>query len=215
MAREAPGYQGRGPPRRVVSSQNGNAAGYARRFSRFLLYAGTSPLRKPYCMLEYLYLVGFLQTVELKKMLSLNAWRAATTQCAPSPQACPRTSAPGRAAGDPRRVFVSIQACIHRFNCRRRRRRHNGRLKHVVARPSRSSANDANPPKVHRGNGFVATCADNSGTIYSAPLYICRVVLLLLRQRPSSTEKGRRRCRPREQLLGNCNEHPQAANNGE
>ena len=40
MAREAPGYQGRGPPCRVVPSQNGNAAGYARNFSRFLLYGG-------------------------------------------------------------------------------------------------------------------------------------------------------------------------------
>jgi hypothetical protein len=138
----------------------------------------------------------------------------------PRPKFCIAQSTPphvsprqGRRRPTPR--HVSPQACIHRFNCRRRRRRHNGRLKHVVARPSRSSANDANPPKVHRGNGFVATCADNYGTIYSAPLYICRVVLLLLRQRPSSTEKGRRRCRPREQLLGNCNEHPQAANNGE
>jgi hypothetical protein len=35
VAREAPGYQGRGPPCRVVPSQNGNAAGYARRFLVF------------------------------------------------------------------------------------------------------------------------------------------------------------------------------------
>jgi hypothetical protein len=49
----------------------------------------------------------------------------------------------------------------------------------------------ANPPK-----GCSSTCADNAGTIYSAPLCICRAVLLLLRQGPSSTENGRRRCRP-------------------
>jgi hypothetical protein len=37
----------------------------------FLVFSYTQELTvwKPYCMLEYLYLVGFLQTVELKKML--------------------------------------------------------------------------------------------------------------------------------------------------
>jgi hypothetical protein len=118
VAREAPGYQGRGPPRRVVSSQNGNAAGYARRFSRFLLYAGThgveTLLHARISVSRRLFANRRTEkNASTAPEWSLNAWRAATTQCAPSPQACPRTSAPGRAAGGPRRVFVSIQACSH------------------------------------------------------------------------------------------------------
>jgi hypothetical protein len=55
----------------------------------------------------------------LRKILSLAAWRAAQGQCAPSHQACRHTPAPGRATGDPRRVFVpqakSLTSRLGRF----------------------------------------------------------------------------------------------------
>jgi len=57
----------------------------------------------PACFLNAIKFVGLGAGL---KMALLAAWRAALGQCAPSPQACRHTSAPGRAAGGPRRDFV-------------------------------------------------------------------------------------------------------------
>jgi hypothetical protein len=46
----------------------------------------------------------------------------------------------------------------------------------------KATANDSNLPKVHRREGSLATVPIKPG-MYSAPLYICRIALLLLRQR--------------------------------
>ena len=149
------GTRGRGPPRRVVPSQNGNASGTCAWVYDNSLYGATHVcLSETYCSVEY------PRQLErrTKGMVAVRKWFGGGTrvvqatmrtiapsmpphvcprqgrrrpspsfcaagtggvataenyggarpprQCAPSPQACPHTSAPGRAAGGPRRVFV-------------------------------------------------------------------------------------------------------------
>jgi hypothetical protein len=117
-------------------------------------------------------------------MWSLNrpaAWRAALGRCAPSPQACHQTPAPGRAAGGLLRGFM-LQAQAAKQ-----------RLKHGSA-PPRSFGQRLELVEGTSPRGLTYHCTNKAGNICSVPLYICRVVLLLLIVCP---RQGRRRPTPK------------------
>jgi hypothetical protein len=104
-------------------------------------------------------------------------------QCAPSPQACRHTPSPGSAAGSPRRVFFCRRRQRYKhaqFFCRRRQRHKHGC---VVERPPKSYGQRLKLVEGSSPRGLTCHYTDKAGYIYSAPLYICRVVLLLLEQR--------------------------------
>jgi hypothetical protein len=108
------------------------------------------------------------------------AWRATQGRFAPSPQAFRLTSAPGRAAGGPRPPSLpQAQAALQRF-------------KHalVVASPPRSSGQQIKLSEGTSPRAIPCRCTDKVGNVCSIPLYICRVVLLLLRQRRGATGLG-------------------------
>ena len=125
MAREAPGYQGRGPPRRVVPPQDRTPAGCCAGFSKILYTEElTVVLNDTIAKLGSFEFCEFenaggvpAESRRRSKMCALARARARrarydrsgrsggprSIQCASSPQASPNTSAPGRAAGGPRR----------------------------------------------------------------------------------------------------------------
>ena len=116
MAREAPGYQGRGPPRRVVPSQNGNASGTCAWVYDNFSIRSNSRLWKTYCMLEYLRQLErewFGRGGSKNGSAAVHGW--CRRQCAPSPKHAPTRLPP---AGPPE--------ALAEFLCRRRRRRSNG-----------------------------------------------------------------------------------------
>jgi hypothetical protein len=95
-------------------------------------------------------------------------------QCAPSHQATRHTPAPGKAAGGPRRDSTpqaksSPSRLKIGYGCPRQRR---GFVPRGLELAEGTSL-----------RGLRCHCADKAGKIYSAPLYIFRVVLLLLQQR--------------------------------
>ena len=115
------------------------------------------------------------------------AWRSLLGLCAPTPQACRHAPAPGRAAGGPRRGAF----------CRRRQRY---KYSTVVERSPRSHGQRRELVEGPSPRGLSCPCTDKAGYIYSALLYIFRVVVLLLRQRRGAglgelqQIRGRRKC---------------------
>ena len=99
MAREAPGYQGRGPPRRVVPPQDRTPAGCCAGFSKILYTEELTVVLN-----DTIAKLGSFEFCEFENAGGVPAEsRRRPIQCASSPQACPNASAPGRAAGGPRR----------------------------------------------------------------------------------------------------------------
>jgi hypothetical protein len=54
-------------------------------------------------------------------------------------------------------------------------------------------ASDSNSPKAHRHEGYLENLQKKAGNVYADPLYICRVVLLLLNACPGRAAGGSRR----------------------
>jgi hypothetical protein len=115
-----------------------------------------------------------------KKMCSWSAvWRSVLRQCASSPR-----------AGAMRAFILGVPPHI----CPRQGRRRpllrfcaagaNGtNMRQCWSARGNTTAIDSNSPKGTTLRGSTCNCTDKAGYIYSAPLYIFRVVLLLLRQR--------------------------------
>jgi hypothetical protein len=139
-------------------------------------------------------------------------------QCAPSPQSSPQTFAPGRAAGGPRRVFLPQAQAANQslITCGGVRLRPTPMC--CAARAGGVATADifgGTPAAGYNPAEGTLRCDTRSrqrhitarvtlqGVRMEPALFplsrvhICRVVLLLLRQRPSSKEKGRWRCQPR------------------
>jgi hypothetical protein len=120
---------------------------------------------------------------------SLNAaWRAVLGQCAPSPQACRHTPAPK----------PTPRFCAAGGDGTNTRQFWSARRKAVLA--------EGTSPR-----GLTCHCADKAGYIYYAPLHICRVVLLLLRQRRGAGLVELQRARGRSKYFATASAHIQRA----
>ena len=167
------GTRGRGPPRRVVPSQNGNASGTcAWVYDNFSIRSNSRLsvcLSETYCSVEY---PRQLERAERrsKGMVAVRKWfgggtrvvQATMRAIAPSmpPHVCPRQ---GRRRPSPSFCAAGAGGVATAETC--------GGAPAAEPRDShgRDDSNDSIPPKVYRGEGYFATCADNACIIYSVP----------------------------------------------